>query len=303
VAQSKLLGNEDANPAFDGIRLYVKAAVLGIDSARSQWALKNNTTIQTRVGRSRSFPNAAFAPAPLDFQIVWNSTATDSAGRWLFPGDTLLNTSLQKRVITPFRIINTLDTTKVQVIVSGNIADPYWRPGKELAFLTPARFNPPRNAVMLSVFFDTAAAGQTVLPAHGNIYEVKTSKPFARGDQFLFTTKAAKYEPGRKDALLNKIYVVPNPYVAYSYTESPGTTSSRRGVNDLQFRNLPPKCTIRIYTITGELVDTIEKDDNTSFARWNVLSFEAHRLAYGVYIYHVEVPGVGEKIGRLALIK
>ena len=30
---------------------------------------------------------------------------------------------------------------------------------------------------------------------------------------------------------------------------------------------------------------------------------EGQRLAYGVYIYHVDIPGVGEKIGRFALIK
>jgi hypothetical protein len=36
---------------------------------------------------------------------------------------------------------------------------------------------------------------------------------------------------------------------------------------------------------------------------WSILSYEGQRLAYGVYIYHVDVPGVGEKIGRFALIK
>jgi hypothetical protein len=53
----------------------------------------------------------------------------------------------------------------------------------------------------------------------------------------------------------------------------------------------------------GELVDTIVKNDGTSYADWRLLSYEGQRLAYGVYLYHVEVPGVGEKIGRFALIK
>ena len=55
--------------------------------------------------------------------------------------------------------------------------------------------------------------------------------------------------------------------------------------------------------MVGELVDTIEKDDNTNFATWDLLSYEGQRLAYGVYLYHVDVPGVGQKIGRFALIK
>jgi hypothetical protein len=156
----------------------------------------------------------------------------------------------------------------------------------------------------MSIYFDTTvSAANTVFPAEGNLYEAKNTKSFARGDQFTFTTKAVAFDPVKKDSLLNKIYVVPNPYVAFSETESPGSTSSRRGETQLQFRNLPPKCTIRIYTMVGELVTTIDKDDNTSIARWNVLSNEGQRLAYGVYIYHVDIPGVGEKIGRLALIK
>ncbi len=71
----------------------------------------------------------------------------------------------------------------------------------------------------------------------------------------------------------------------------------------IQFRNLPPKCTIRIYTITGEFVDKIEKNDNTDFATWDLLTFESQQIAYGVYIYHVDAPGIGTKIGRFAVIK
>ena len=71
----------------------------------------------------------------------------------------------------------------------------------------------------------------------------------------------------------------------------------------IEFRNLPPKCTIRIYTIVGEFVDKIEKDDNSNFATWDLLTFEAQEIAYGVYIYHIDAPGIGTKIGRFAIIK
>ncbi len=54
---------------------------------------------------------------------------------------------------------------------------------------------------------------------------------------------------------------MPNPYVAFSSLEQPGPTALRRGEPKLQFRNLPPQCTIRIYTMIGELVDTIVKSD------------------------------------------
>ncbi len=102
---------------------------------------------------------------------------------------------------------------------------------------------------------------------------------------------------------MDDIFVVPNPYVAYSISEEPGRLPEARGDRELQFRNLPKECTIRIYTITGELVSEIYKNDLTSMATWDLLSYEGHRIAYGVYVYHIEVPNVGEKIGRIGVIK
>ncbi|MBI2427762.1 MAG: hypothetical protein HYV29_03030 [Ignavibacteriales bacterium] len=66
---------------------------------------------------------------------------------------------------------------------------------------------------------------------------------------------------------------------------------------------MPRECTIRIYTITGELVQTLHKSDNTSYMNWDVLSSESARIGYGVYIYHIETPTGGIKIGRLGIIK
>jgi hypothetical protein len=174
-----------------------------------------------------------------------------------------------------------------------------------MVFITPPKFSPSQGPipVLFAVTFAAPDGQQLVLPTAGDIYEARTTKPFVAGDQFTFTTTASKFDAANATSELDRICVVPNPYVAFSSLEQPGSTSTRRGNTKLQFRNLPPKCTIRIYTLVGELVDTIVKDDLNSYADWQLLSYEGNRLAYGVYIYHVEVPGVGQKIGRLALIK
>jgi len=36
---------------------------------------------------------------------------------------------------------------------------------------------------------------------------------------------------------------------------------------------------------------------------WDLKTKDGRDLAYGVYIYHVTAPGVGEKTGRFAVIK
>ena len=69
--------------------------------------------------------------------------------------------------------------------------------------------------------------------------------------------------------------------------------------------HLPNKCTIRIYTISGKLVDTIEHDSVISDGQesWDLVSKDGMDIAYGIYVYHVDAPGIGEKIDRFAVIK
>jgi hypothetical protein len=305
IAGSSLLAAEDNNPVFDGVRLYVKDEPLGIDSIRSGWVKVGNTNLTAATIKNIALSVNPFRPAPLDFHIVWNRTDTTANGKWAHPGDTLLNNSGRKVVVCPFRIINVTDTSAIRVLVDKATTDSMWRPGREIVIVTPPKYAPQSPIpVLLSVMFSAPKAGtQVILPAEGDIYEARTTKPFAAGDVYGFTTTASKYDAGKVSNSLDRIYVVPNPYVAYSSLEQPGPTALRRGEPKLQFRNLPPQCTIRIYTMIGELVDTIVKNDATSYADWRLLSYEGQRLAYGVYLYHVEIPNVGEKIGRFALIK
>ena len=99
---------------------------------------------------------------------------------------------------------------------------------------------------------------------------------------------------------------VPNPYVGLSTIEPtnrlPGAT---RGERRIYFENLPPQCTIRIFTINGDLVQTLEHDSGVDYAReyWNLLNRDGFSVAYGVYVAYIDAPNVGEKIVKFALIK
>lgn len=303
--QSPYLAFQDDNPVFDGMKIYAQNVVLGLDTLpgpnQSGWLAQSGTNLVGHVQKSSTLSSLAFSPVPVDFQIRWNRTDTTANGKWLYPGDTLLTTTNRKVVVCPFRIVNVTDVTTFRVVVNNAAADSMWRPGRELTIVTGA--NPIR--VYTAVMFTAPAGEALVLPTAGDIYEARTSKPFRAGDRFTFVSSASKFDPAATggSSLLDAIYVVPNPYVAFSDMELPGPTSQRRGNQQLQFRNLPPRCTIRIYTMVGELVDTIEKDDAANFATWRILSNEGQRLAYGVYLYHVDAPGIGQKIGRFALIK
>ena len=64
-------------------------------------------------------------------------------------------------------------------------------------------------------------------------------------------------------------------------------------------------CTIRIFTVSGKLVTVIEHDGFQDNGResWDLTTKDGLEIAYGTYFFHVEAPGLGEKIGRFAIIK
>jgi len=103
-----------------------------------------------------------------------------------------------------------------------------------------------------------------------------------------------------------KPYVYPNPYYAGASWEG---TSRFEEDRKLVFANLPEHCVIRIFTISGDLVKTIEHSEeyNGSDARWfstyaepdksvfsggehawNMLSENAQIIARGTYIFSVQ---------------
>ncbi len=90
---------------------------------------------------------------------------------------------------------------------------------------------------------------------------------------------------------LDLIRVVPNPYYAYADYE--------QDKNDFRVKvtNLPGKCKVRIYTLNGVLVREFSKDDDSvTSIDWDLKNQAAIPVGSGMYLIHVEVPGVGEVI-------
>jgi hypothetical protein len=110
---------------------------------------------------------------------------------------------------------------------------------------------------------------------------------------YSFNTNDLKVQTANLDAAKNAldlINVVPNPYYAYSEYER------NQLDNRVKFTNLPEKCTIRIYTVNGTMVRRITKDSPQTYVDWDLKNQANIPVASGLYIVHVEVPGVGEKI-------
>lgn len=75
------------------------------------------------------------------------------------------------------------------------------------------------------------------------------------------------------------------------------------GESILTFTGVPDRCTIRIYTLAGELIQTLVNDDPAAGAvYWDLLSQDRIQIASGIYLFHVESP-YGEHLGRFAIVK
>ena len=134
----------------------------------------------------------------------------------------------------------------------------------------------------------------------GNVIRFLTTKPNLPGDRFFIHT--AGFEPKTNDLqtakdALDLIGIVPNPYKGVSDYE---LTTIRDVV---RFTNLPDVATIRIYNLSGTLMRQLEKTPATTGLEWDLTNDDGFHIASGMYLVHVEVPGVGERTLKFGLIK
>ena len=94
------------------------------------------------------------------------------------------------------------------------------------------------------------------------MFRLVVRTPFAVGDVFEFSSTAASVDPdlARSAFETEEPYVVPNPYVGASSFEPERFAQAGRGERRIEFRAVPASATIRIYTVTGELVQTLRHD-------------------------------------------
>ncbi|MEW5925246.1 MAG: T9SS type A sorting domain-containing protein, partial [Candidatus Zixiibacteriota bacterium] len=130
--------------------------------------------------------------------------------------------------------------------------------------------------------------------AVGDVLTVEGAPVNGADDVFTFKTDGVNSSAAQSE--MSRIKVVPDPYLGRAEWEV------SRFYRRLEFVNLPEICTIRIYTLSGDLVKTLQHDENGGTEAWDMLSEDGLGISSGVYLYHVESQ-FGDKIGRFAVIK
>ena len=294
----------EATPYIDGFIFQInnqtevarnpgRTGYVGLEDGREAFNLDPNQLASVNAGQTatvRADTTTLGAQSPWDYELRWVS-GTDS----LYQPPRAIGFL---RTPIPVYGFNASLNRPVDLLPNDVNGDGVFGAGDELVIAENPRVGSGRR------YRYRVSFGEGAAPAAGTRLRVSVTRPFFEGDFFQFTLRGASIDTESAQAELDRIAVVPNPYVGASIFE-PQTQIDGRGDRRVQFIHLPQRCTIRIFTLRGELVRTLEHDGVASDGSetWNLRTNGNENVAYGMYIYHVEAPGVGDHIGKLALVK
>lgn len=132
---------------------------------------------------------------------------------------------------------------------------------------------------------------------HGKVQSLESGK-YAN----MTTQPALLARPAGKS--LDEIVVVPNPFnLKAEDLQFPGDK------NRIIFYNVPPECTIRIFSESGDLVKTIEHTSGSGDAAWGILQNEQQTSdtgqipVSGIYIANIQTPDGQSKNVKFLIVR
>jgi hypothetical protein len=281
--------------------------MVAIDGPNTKWE-KGNSNLVVQIGFDSRFA-PAYQPArvnyPADFEITFTAKGQGDPS---FPSSSFSGPGPSN--ITIKNVTENID--HVQFIFQDLNNNQVFDDGDALFIVCGDSAGKPaidypssKKTWSMTLIKDTTIAALLQrAPQAGDVYRISTKKPFRTGEYFEFTTTSPAFNVQQAKYDIKKVAVVPNPYVGADSWE-PATTSVGRGTRLVYFTHLPSKCTIHIYTMSAQLVQTLYHNSNIDNGQepWNLISRDGMDIAYGVYVFHIDAPGIGSFIGKFAIMK
>lgn len=202
-----------------------------------------------------------------------------------------------------FKLRSVTDNRYIDFIYNDVDRNQMLSPFDELIFVEPG--NDGEMLFTWDVFF-TSMVDTVYTYGLGDTLKFSMKKPFRRGDSFSFQSQPPEVDETAAKDQMDRIKVVPNPYIVGTSHELPlpPSITSGRGERKIDFIHLPAGAKIHIFTTRGDHVISIDHDENIhdGAASWNLKSKENLDVAAGIYFYVVE-SSVGNKSGKIAIIK
>ena len=244
-------------PIRHGFRLQIlNDNVIKLDTARSGFFNITGTEGILTFGilRDNNNPQNNGLTLPNDYTIEFYPEVADTSIEFrLFPPNFPINFFPATPV--PFKVKNLTQNRYIDFFYrkSGTVSTTYSIYFRDLIDSTF------RNTWKADLFY---AGANSPLPTAGTL-DLYTQKPFSGDDFVTFTTSGALINKELASNELDRIKVVPNPYVVTHEGESRllSTQISGRGEREIRFTYIPPGTKISIFTVRGELIKTLYHDD------------------------------------------
>ena len=305
IDQSQKLSLYDEQPIVDGFQLMIhNTKYIAIDRSRSHWNRDSLYTISFKVFKYGFVTGTMY---PSDYLIIFDEVGVDTSTYFQVRRVDLNPKPVNFRVynLSTSRFIDFAfwETHGDDGVFSADYND------QDLIILMERDEN---DSLIVTWEFKVVYDERLNAPTAGDTAFVYLSKPFLSSMMLEFTTHRESIDEEKAKSQMDNIRVVPNPYIVTNSWEPLNPYSSGHGPRHLHFINLPPKCTIRIFNVRGQLVDTIEHEaitmgpemniwDGTEI--WDMLTRDNLDIAYGVYIYHIDAGKYGQKVGKFCVIK
>jgi hypothetical protein len=161
------------------------------------------------------------------------------------------------------------------------------------------------NVDVMYVFWLRKAGLDSVRWNEGDVLKITPNYPLHTRRVYEFVAKKPTFDNKMlMKQQMDRIKVFPNPYFGYNKAEK---SSFERFVT---FSNLPGNYQIRIFSLSGDLIRTILRGsgytngtNTTSFERWDLKNDYGLYVASGIYIAHIEIPEVSNKILKLVIVQ
>ncbi len=298
------LEGQGTGPAGSGILPVISTLQnVEIDSTNTKLVRNSNTNIPVKIRYSTAFPiNFRRIGYPENINIAFSDSFVDTS---------VADIGAPARPVK-FTVTALTDTGEIKlkfVYFDKNLSSSGTLDSHQdfIEIRTAAKDNPAAGKATWKLEVDTIGFGTAPLlpPVAGDVYELRLLVPFTSEDKFTFLSKAGYIDPELAKNEFPDPYVVPNPYVGAASFEPQRFATSGRGERKIEFRNLPANCTVRIYTITGELIQTLLHDGNINkgIVTWDLRNRDNLDIAPGLYIFHVDGGSVGSYVGKFAVIK
>jgi len=304
---------EIISDVFDGLRLKIDQPLTTavIDNENTDW-ITGSSPIGLTLTKSESYY------FPWNYKIIFTDNPEEYTGRVTFTrnirdenGSSRLTNLLTEQNFN-FYVINELFTDStgsyemMDLVVQDLNANGQFDIIEDRIFVGPVDNNGRWAGTVFIINFNNVES-ETDLPRANDVCQVAFKRPFFVNDSVLIRINPAiDVDKTKLNNGFENVKVVPNPYIATNAMEPAVSNIYRNQSRRIMFTHIPANCKIKIFTVSGVLVDEIVVNNtpDNGIVHWDLLTKEGLEIAAGMYFYHIKADATGkEKLGKFAIIK